>query len=288
MPLQDEKYDILKYRVFEQQVLDHGFVRLVDMMPRRVPNGRTADSAIVQAARVAYGDGTKHIREDRSLIRYLLRKHHTSPFEQVEFKWHCKMPIFVARQWVRHRTASLNEYSGRYSLMPAEFYRPDHVRLQDVVNKQGSTEVDDEGLLKKFHEFLAASEAIHGEYESLAEEGLAREMARIGLPLSMYTEWYWKMDLHNMMHFLNLRMDEHAQWEIRQYALQMYEILKELVPSTIEAFEDYIRQAVTFTGPEIRALREGGPTPCKAWIDHLSNREVDELKAKLEVFPLSG
>lgn len=265
---------------YHMDVLDKGFVALVDIMPRLVPKGSTADSAIVTAARVSYGAGTKKSREDRSLIRYLLRHNHTSPFEMVNLKWHCKMPIFVARQWIRHRTASVNEYSGRYSKMKAEFWRPDGIRRQDTVNKQGSINDTDEELLERFELYLEESERQYNSYEVLVEEGLGKELARTGLPLSMYTEWYWEIDLHNLMHFLRLRMDSHAQKEIRDYAKIMFEITKEVCPWTMEAFEDYVLNSITFTGPELRALR------CSAddWKDILTGREIIDLTEKWEAF----
>ncbi len=231
-------------------VLDNGFVRLVDMMGD--------DSAIVQAARTSYGKGTKTFSEDRKLIRYLMRNRHTSPFEMVEFKFHIKLPIFVARQWIRHRTANVNEYSGRYSEMKNEFYLPEveSVRKQSLTNKQGR---DDEELSpKEANEFIAELEKSNSlqfeTYQNFIDKGIARELARINLPLSIYTEWYWKIDLHNLFHFLKLRLDSHAQLEIRLYAEVIAEILKEKVPLAYEAFEDYILEAVSFSKKEQIAL----------------------------------
>lgn len=231
-------------------VLDNGFVRLVDMMGD--------DSAIVQAARTSYGKGTKTFSEDRKLIRYLMRNRHTSPFEMVEFKFHIKLPIFVARQWIRHRTANVNEYSGRYSEMKNEFYLPEaeSVRKQSLINKQGRDE--EELSPNEANEFIAELEKSNSlqfeSYQNFIDKGIARELARINLPLSIYTEWYWKIDLHNLFHFLKLRLDSHAQLEIRLYAEVIAEILKEKVPLAYEAFEDYILEAVSFSKKEQIAL----------------------------------
>lgn len=198
----------------EFRCLNAGFVRLVDYMG--------SDEAIVQAARVSYGKGTKAVNEDRSLIRYLMRHAHTTPFEMVEFKFHIKLPIFVARQWIRHRTANVNEYSGRYSVMKDEFYipDPDAIHFQNLRNRQGRRTDDVPSELRgRVLQILTTSQKqLYGEYEKMLEEDIARELARINLPLSLYTEWYWKIDLHNLFHFLRLRMDDHAQYEIRVYA----------------------------------------------------------------------
>ena len=208
---------------WEIPIHEHGFVALVDSMPRLVPEGQTADSAIVQAARVSYGAGTKKVNEDRGLIRYLLRHRHTTPLEMIEFKFHIAMPIFVARQWIRHRTANVNEYSARYSIMPDRFYRPsiDNVRKQSTSNRQGGDEPMDVGTAEEFLKLLEDSEALYSRYHDLTEKGVAREIARAALPVSVFTEWYWKCDLHNILHFLSLRMDKHAQIEIRDYATAM-------------------------------------------------------------------
>ena len=233
------------------QVLDKGFVRLVDYMG--------TDERIVQAARVSYGAGTKTYREDRGLIRYLLRNEHTSPFEQVVFTFHIKMPIFVARQWLRHRTARLNEISGRYSVMKPEFYVPavEHIAEQSSDNKQGRSA-----------EPLSADEARgirsqlerghtddYQTYEALLDQGLARELARINLPLSLYTEMYWQIDLHNLLHFLKLRLDSHAQLEIREYAQVLRDIAAKVCPIAVEAFEDFITGSYRMSAPELAALR---------------------------------
>lgn len=243
------KEDLLNLRI---DCLDKGFVRLVDYMGD--------DSAVVQAARVSYGNGTKSYREDRGLIRYLMRNRHTSPFEMVEFKFHCRMPIFVARQWIRHRTANVNEYSGRYSEMTDDFYLPDisQLRHQADDNKQGrSAEVLEDGKAELVMKSMADSQkASYDEYKSYLSQDLARELARINLPLSAYTEWYWKLDLHNLFHFLKLRLDKHAQFEIRIYAEAMAQIIKQVVPISYEAFEDFTLHSRLFSGLEVEFLKK--------------------------------
>jgi thymidylate synthase (FAD) len=224
---------------WEVKVHEHGLIALVDVMPRLVPQGQMADSAIVQAARVSYGQGTKKISEDRGLIRYLLRHKHTTPFEMIEFKFHVVMPIFVARQWVRHRTANINEYSARYSVVPDLFYIPsiENIRRQSQTNRQGGSEAIDIGTAQEFLDYLDRCHRQYEEYEKLLDKGLSRELARLGLPLNVYTQWYWKCDLHNILHFLALRMDEHAQQEIRDYAEAMFALIQPIVPITAEAFK---------------------------------------------------
>jgi len=230
--------------------LDFGFVRLVDYMG--------SDAAIVQAARVSYGKGTTKIHQDRGLIRYLMRHNHTSPFEMVEFKFHCKMPIFVARQWIRHRTASVNEYSLRYSKAIGDFYVPSAtaIRFQSKTNRQGGSEetVPEELQQRVLQIIKAHSEKAWSDYEELEAHDIARELARIHLPLSLYTEWYWKIDLSNLLHFLKLRIDAHAQYEIRVYAEAIAEIVKNIVPITWEAFTDYVIAARQFSKQEIEVL----------------------------------
>lgn len=256
---------------------DHGLVALVDVMPRLVPEGQTADIGIVQAARVSYGAGTKQVSHDRGLIRYLLRHRHTTPFEMIEFKFHCRMPIFVARQWIRHRTANVNEYSARYSVVPERFYRPsvDNIRRQSRANRQGSDDAPvDEATAAEFLAYLDAVERQYKGYEGLLERGLTREQARIGLPQSVYTEWYWKCDLHNIFHFLSLRMDAHAQAEIRDYAFAMFALLRGIVPIAAEAFLDYRYGAVTLSRLEVEALRTGRP------LQSDNGREQGEWAAK--------
>jgi thymidylate synthase (FAD) len=234
-----------------QKVLDHGFVRLVDHMPQK-----DLDSSIVQSARVSYGDGTKTSRGDRGLIRYLLRHWHTTPFEMVDFKFHIKMPIYIARQHLRHRTASVNELSARYSVVPKEYYEPDTYRGQSEVNHQGSEGVVElkGDLDNKVSDHLSHSFDV---YEALLENGCCREQARGTLPQSTYTEFYWKINLHNLLHYLHLRMDGHAQKEIRDYATAIFELVKPLVPITMEAFMDFRVNAMQLTGPEIEALATG-------------------------------
>jgi len=244
----------------EVRVHDHGLIALVDVMPRLVPEGQTADFAIVQAARVSYGMGTKRTRHDRGLIRYLARHRHTTPFEMVEFKFHCAMPMFVARQWIRHRTANVNEYSARYSVVPDRFYRPpaDGVRQQSATNRQGGDEPVDAGTAADFLAYLDEVERQYQRYSDLIERGVSREQARIGLPVSAYTEWYWKCDLHNIMHFLSLRMDPHAQAEIQDFARAMFALIRPIVPIAAEAFEDYRLGAMQLTRLEVEAIRGGG------------------------------
>jgi thymidylate synthase (FAD) len=231
--------------------LDKGFVRLIDVMGD--------DAAIVQAARVSYGSGTKKVLEDRGLIRYLLRHAHTTPFEMVEFKFHVKLPIFVARQWIRHRTANVNEYSGRYSEMKDEFYtpQPNDIRPQSVLNKQGrSEETLPEGMADQAaNAFKAGQDEAYAQYQEFLEQGIAREIARINLPVSNYTEWYWKIDLHNLFHFLRLRIDSHAQYEIRVFAEAIAELVKPFVPHAWEAFEDYVLNAHRMTAPELKVMK---------------------------------
>jgi thymidylate synthase (FAD) len=267
-------------------VLDQGFVSLVDYMGN--------DAAIAQAARCSYGPGTRAVNDDRALIRYLVRHKHTSPLEQVELKFHCKMPIFVARQWVRHRTASLNEMSGRYSIMPLQFYTPDveSFKLQSKDNKQGR---DDDGTLEQgLHKgFVAATKTIRNNvkkhYVECLTYDVAREIARIDLPLSTYTEWYWKMDLHNLMHFLRLRCDGHAQWEIRQYANIIAGIVQAVVPAAFEAWQDYVYEAETFTYQDMRLLQHmfgkhsSVPSEEEAVERGMSKREYREFQKKFLV-----
>ena len=255
---------------------EHGFIALVDAMPRLVPEGQTADSAIVQSARVSYGQGTKMVSEDRGLVRYLMRHRHSTPFEMVEFKFHIAMPIFIARQWIRHRTANVNEYSARYSIMPDRFYRPDieNVRKQSKSNRQGGEGPIDAGTAEEFLKLLEGAEANYAKYLDLTERGVARELARAVLPVSVYTEWYWKCDLHNIFHFLSLRMDPHAQIEIQDYAKAMYELIKPIVPVACEAFEDYRLNAMHLTGLEIDAIRTGKPLATE------NKRETAEWEAK--------
>jgi thymidylate synthase (FAD) len=259
------------------KVHEHGLVALLDVMPRFAPVGKTADFAIVQAARVSYGEGTKQVSEDRGLIRYLARHRHTTPFEMVEFKFHHVMPIFVARQWIRHRTANVNEYSARYSVVKDRFYRPsvEGVRQQSKTNRQGGEERAAVATAEDFLRYLEQTEeSQYAGYEKAIEGGIARELARIGLPLSVYTEWYWKIDLHNLFHFLSLRMDPHAQQEIRDYANAMFALIQPIVPVAAEAFLDYRLNAMSLSGLEIQALRSGQPLASD------NNREQAEWEEK--------
>lgn len=262
----------------ELKVLDKGFVRLVDYLG--------GDDRIVQAARVSYGSGTKSFRADRALIHYLLRNDHTSPFEQVILTFHTKMPIFVARQWVRHRTARLNEISGRYSIMKDEFYVPEvgQMRFQSRDNKQArSDEMLEaglaEGLIKEMEDDQAT---LYSHYEGMVESGLAREIARTNLPLNLYTEWYWQIDLHNLFRFLHLRMDAHAQYEIRVYAEAMAQCAKAVAPSAYEAFEEHILGGVRLSKSECGALMEmlaGSENPLEGRPKEIFEAKLAKMKA---------
>ncbi len=229
-----------------------GFVRLVDVMGD--------DSSIVQAARVSYGEGTKKIHEDRGLIRYLIRHQHWTPVEMVEFKFHVKLPVFIARQWIRHRTANVNEISARYSEMKDEIYLPpiEHISSQSNDNKQGrNSEPFAKEQAQEIQDLIMQSnENQYKVYQNLLDRGVARELARTVLPVGHYTEWYWKIDLRNLMNFLALRLDPHAQWEIRVYAEAMSSLVKQIVPIAWEAFEDYILNSVNFSKDEIEVIKE--------------------------------
>ena len=234
--------------------LDKGFVRLVDSMG--------GDDAIVQSARVSYGKGTSKVSQDRGLIRYLMRHRHTTPFEMVEFKFHCKMPIFVARQWVRHRTANINEYSLRYSEARDEFYLPesDNIEFQSSINKQGRMGKVDEELKKKVQSyFKEISDRSFEIYCELNEAGVARELARAILPVNLYTEWYWKNDLHNLLHFIGLRSDGHAQYEIRVFSDAMASFVKKVSPFAWEAYQDYVVKGMRFSKIEQSILERKLP-----------------------------
>jgi thymidylate synthase (FAD) len=261
---------------WEIKVHDHGLVALCDVMPRLVPEGKTADFAIVQAARVSYGQGTKQVNEDRGLIRYLARHRHTTPFEMVEFKFHHVMPIFVARQWIRHRTANVNEYSARYSVVKDRFYKPtpQNVRKQSAQNRQGGDEPIDDMTAQEFCDYLDRAGQTYPEYEKFLEKGVSRELARIALPVNAYTEWYWKCDLHNIMHFLSLRMDAHAQQEIRDYATAMFALIRPIVPIAAEAFVDYQLGSVHLTRLEIEAIKNAAPLKSE------NKRELAEWEQK--------
>jgi thymidylate synthase (FAD) len=238
----------------EIPVLDHGFIRVIDYMGD--------DAAIVQAARVSYGKGTKKVSEDAGLIRYLMRHWHSTPFEMCEIKFHVKLPMFVARQWIRHRTANVNEYSARYSILDREFYvpQPQHLAAQSKINNQGRGEVLEGAEATRALEWLK-NDALQcydhyqqmlnldasGNVRDESQQGLARELARMNLPVSAYTQWYWKTDLHNLFHFLRLRADTHAQYEIRVYAEAMLEVVKKWMPLAAQAFEDYRMNATSLS-----------------------------------------
>jgi thymidylate synthase (FAD) len=271
-------------------VLDHGFVSLVDYMG--------SDEDVERAARVSYGYGTRRTSQTRGLVRYLRRHHHTTPSEMVEMKFHCAMPVFVARQWIRHRTASVNEYSGRYSLLPLLFYRPEPAELavQSASNRQGraAQPVDDPLYAEAVQrwEKLRGLSAEH--YEWLVQHDVARELARIDLPLSIYTQWYWKVDLHNLLHFLTLRIDPHAQYEIRAFARVMAGMVQRVAPLSFEAWLDYDVHGAQLSRAELAALRRlvqvtgkgleaqpGMVTAAEMDALGLSSREIEELCAKL-------
>ena len=270
-------------------VLDHGFVRVIDYMGD--------DAAVVQAARVSYGRGTKKVQEDAGLIRYLLRHRHTTPFEMCEIKYHVKLPIFVARQWIRHRTANVNEYSARYSILDREFYlpAPEHLAAQSAANRQGRGSVlQGEAAAQALDILKRDSEQSYDDYERLLNEradgsvidegrqGLARELARMNLPVNFYTQWYWKCDLHNLLHFLMLRADPHAQYEIRAYAEVMLETVKRWVPLTCQAFEDYSRGGLQLSAQGLAVVRRllAGEQVSQA-DSGMSAREWRELMAAL-------
>lgn len=255
--------------------LDKGFIRLVDSMG--------SDDAIVQAARVSYGKGTTKVNRDKALIRYLLRHRHSTPFEMVELKFHAKMPIFVARQWVRHRTANINEYSLRYSEAQHDFYIPNKkdIHFQSKFNKQGrdETEVPNDLKDKVVKYFEEISEKTFSIYDELNEAGIARELARGILPVNLYTEWYWKNDLHNIFHFLRLRMDDHAQYEIRVFANAMAEFVKQVVPIAYEAFEDYSINGMYFSKLERKLLQTRLPARI---LDDLKDEIIYRIVASLD------
>ncbi|SLN26415.1 Thymidylate synthase ThyX [Pseudoruegeria aquimaris] len=235
-------------------VLDHGFVRVIDYMGD--------DNAITQAARVSYGKGTKSVSNDEGLIRYLMRHWHSTPFEMCEIKLHVKLPVFVARQWIRHRTANVNEYSARYSILDREFYipQPEQLAAQSVINNQGRGEALSGEEAARVLEYLKSDAArCYDHYEEMigqeGQQGLARELARMNLPANIYTQWYWKVDLHNLFHFLRLRADSHAQYEIRVYAEEICRIVADWVPFAYAAFEDYRMGGATLSARALDALR---------------------------------
>ncbi len=279
-------------------VLDHGFVRVIDYMGD--------DGAIVQAARVSYGKGTRAARNDRGLVRYLLRHRHTTPLEMCEIKLHIKLPIFVARQWIRHRTANVNEYSARYSILDREFYLPEPAQLavQSSTNRQGRggtlTEADsarvldllrrDAGQAYDTYETMLNDDGT-GEPVDSSSPMVARELARMNLSLNYYTQWYWKIDLHNLLHFLSLRMDAHAQYEIRVYADIIGDLVRSWVPHVWEAFEDYRLGGAFFARQElevIRAMLAGGDPDALLPETGLSLRERRHFREVLQLGPPKG
>ena len=270
-------------------VLDHGFVRVIDYMGD--------DAAIVQAARVSYGRGTRRVSEDAGLIRYLMRHRHSTPFEMCEIKYHVKLPIFVARQWIRHRTANVNEYSARYSILDREFYipAPENLAAQSSVNRQGRGEVlGGEQAMRVLDMLRADATRTYDHYVEMLDEaedgkprdpehpGLARELARMNLTLNTYTQWYWKTDLHNLLGFLSLRADAHAQYEIRVYADAMAATVAAWVPAAYRAFQDYRLGAVTLSAQMLDVVKQmiAGKAPAQK-ASGLSKREWDELMAAL-------
>jgi thymidylate synthase (FAD) len=265
----------------EVPVLDRGFVQAIDYMG--------TDEDIVQAARVSYGPSTRKVHDDRGLLRYLMRHRHTTPFEMCEVKFRCKMPIFVARQWIRHRTANVNEMSLRYTEAPDEFYVPalEHVTLQSTTNRQGrdATDLPDD-LRQRVQALLTArNDQVYADYQRLAHDlGIARELARTVLPVSLYTQWIWKIDLHNLLHFLDLRLDPHAQLEIRVFAEAMAAFVRAWVPVSWEAFVDYRREALPLSRLEARAvglMLAGAAQSAAAESAGLKGRELQEFTAKL-------
>ena len=275
------------YKPFK--VLDSGFIRVIDYMGD--------DSAIVQSARVSYGEGTKKVSNDKGLIRYLMKNWHTTPFEMCEIKFHIKLPIFIARQWIRHRTANVNEYSARYSILDKEFYipRPEHMSSQSSTNKQGRgtnlSKKDTEKFIKilkddadrnyKHYENML-NENQSGEIINDDKEGLSRELARINLTLNTYTQWYWKIDLHNLLHFLYLREDTHAQYEIQAYAeIILNKIVKRWVPHTYSAFKEFQLESYNLSKTAIEVIKkklQGKKISCEK--SGLSKREWAELTNK--------
>lgn len=270
-------------------LLDHGFLRVIDYMGD--------DNAVVQAARVSYGRGTKKVSEDRGLIMYLMRHWHTTPFEMAEIKFHVKLPIFVARQWIRHRTASVNEYSARYSILDKEFYlpAPEQLAAQSSANRQGRGDVLEGEEAQRVLDLLRGdAERTYADYAWMLNEGtdeqaadpdrsgLARELARMNLTLNTYTQWYWKTNLHNLMHFLRLRADPHAQYEIRVYAEKMLDIMKRWVPITTEAFIEHRMESASLSRTALAAVKRmiAGETVTAA-TSGLSAREWRELAATL-------
>ena len=280
--------DLLEGWTHSTPVLDKGFIRFVDCMPRHVEEGETVDNAIVRAARVSYGKGTIRVTDDRNLIRYLMRHRHTSPFEMAEFTFHVKCPIFVARQWMRHRTGSFNEISARYSVLPEEFYiAEDHyVQRQSLLNKQGRNGAFDcaeaNDILFAMRSNMAQT---HAEYHHLLGKDLARELARTVLPVATYTEFYWKVDLLNLLKFLHLRTHKHAQIEIASYAWEIGAVLNSLAPHTMEAYQDYWVEAPNLSsGMWSAVLRTISLSDRNAIVDVFKCNEPNPSKREIAEF----
>ena len=273
------------------EVLDHGFIRVIDYMGD--------DTSIVQSARVSYGKGTKQISNDKGLIKYLMRHRHSTPFEMCEIKFHIKLPIFIARQWIRHRTANVNEYSARYSILDKEFYipSPENLAAQSATNNQGRGDALTTEEASNVIDILRRdAEQTYSNYETLLNEnssgetiddnkaGIARELARMNLTLNTYTQWYWKIDLNNLLHFLALRADGHAQYEIRVYADAMLDIVRKWVPLTYAAFEDYRVGGTEVSAKEINLIKKLIKGEKVSFEDEgLSKREWTELQRKFDI-----
>jgi thymidylate synthase (FAD) len=276
-------YDCLSDIKTEENINDLGFIKLIDVMPRMVDkNSIGCESAIVQSARVSYGAGTSSSRSDTALIRYLLRNKHMTPFEMIQLKFFIKCPMFTATQWIRHRSASINQESARYSIISDEFYIPENSSLcyQSKTNKQGSdnTIINDVSDIKE--DIIKSYNNSYKTYNDNIQRGLAREMSRIVLPEGRYTKFYWSINLRNLLHFLELRMEKHAQENIRQYATAIYEIIKKLYPVTIAAYDDYITNSMVLSSNEVKYI--SGNKTIK-----LSSTEMIELKNKMEIMNIS-
>jgi thymidylate synthase (FAD) len=281
--------DILP-KMANKNVLNKGFVRLLDCMPRIVPRsaiGLNCDYAIAQAARVSVGGGIKNTETDSKLIRFLLRNKHTSPFEMVRFKFHVKAPIFIQRQWIRHRTANVNEISGRYSQLKGEFYIPTAIKRQSTLNKQMSNEeIYNKNTNDLFDSYMKNSVRQYTEYNRLIELGVSKETARIGLPLNLYTEFYWCIDLHNLFNFIKLRQAEYAQPEIRLYAEGIKDLIRDLCPVSLEAFEDHVQDSISFSRSDIKKIKTietytNNSTLCGVPLNQCKTTEEKEFDAKI-------
>jgi len=266
----------------QELVGNNGFVKVVDVLPRVLSDDQLelkCDSAIVQAARISYSSGTTTKNSDKALVKYLLKNAHTTPFEMIQFKFHIKAPLFVIRQWQRHRMSSYNELSARYSLIQDSFWIPEKLRMQSDINKQGSDgELEnDSELIKMITKHQIDSYEL---YQTLINEGVCREMARTVLPLSINSEFYWKIDLHNLLRFITLRSDHHAQYEIREYSDAIKKIIKEYCPITMEAFEEYITESIKFSKTEIECINNGTlPKGSKSSLEEF-NSKMDRINLK--------